>query len=399
MINKELEKLLRQCEILDGTLKPLPPMSKELFTALEEWRTSIINLIFCFEKFGMEKYYKDAQRQSLKFAARMADVFEGLNEHGDGYDIERSLVSIRTEQKMLDFDRNKIFNICNELCRNIVEAGESLGSGSGSTSKPVQRRIEINPSESKPSRENKTKHRMDDGSEYTGEWLNGEPDGQGKRTWPPKEADSGEKSSKYKLSYEGSFRYGRAHGFGKCKFANGDIYEGHWENDEKYGQGKQTNKKGIILTGNWSNGTVEGLGTEEWPNGDVYHGDFAMSKKHGNGTFKFNDGSEYTGEFKENSINGYGTYIWNDGRKYEGYFKNNKMEGVGKYTWPQGESYEGEYKNDKRHGKGKFCWPDGRIYDGYFEDGKKHGEAVYTDKRGEKKTGEWNKGKHVKWHN
>jgi hypothetical protein len=160
---------------------------------------------------------------------------------------------------------------------------------------------------------NKSKVFLSDGSEYTGEWLNEEPDGQGVKIFH-NSSTSDAKPSSIKTKYEGHFKRGRAHGFGKCSYYNGSTYEGMWENDEKHGLGKQISKKGNILTGKWVNGTLEGKGKEVCPNGDVYEGDFSMGKKHGSGEFKFNDGSCYSGEFKENSINGYGKYTWNDGR-------------------------------------------------------------------------------------
>jgi hypothetical protein len=391
---EQLLENLKSWGIIKSTAKSIPASSKEVFETLEEWRVNIKNLVSWIENFGMEKYKNDAKRQSMKFLARTTDIFEGLEEFGEQFDLSRSLVNIRTELKMLDLDRNKIFNLLTELISKVSSLGGSGVSIKMESKSPV-RNPKIKSNERDRTMVNQVT--LHDGSEYSGQWLNDEPDGEGEREWPHREADSSIKASKYKLRYEGEFQCGRAHGFGKWEFANGDIYEGNWENDEIHGEGTQTNKKGVVLQGTWNNGFLQGNGHEKWPNGDYYEGEFSLSKKHGKGAFNFKDGSSYTGEFKANSINGYGTYLWKDKRKYEGYFKDNKMEGFGKYTWPKGETYEGEYQNDKRHGKGIFRWPDGRVYEGYFIEGKKHGEAEYTDKNRERKRGLWEDGKHVKW--
>ena len=44
-----------------------------------------------------------------------------------------------------------------------------------------------------------------------------------------------------------------------------------------------------------------------------------------------------------------------------------------------------------------FTWPDGRMYDGQWFNGKQHGEGIYLTSKGEKKRGEWNEGKRVRW--
>lgn len=262
---------------------------QSIFKVLEEWRSNIKNIIFCLERFRLNKYDNDVKKQSLKFAKRMNDIIAGIKEHDDQFDLERVLVLVRTELKMLEFDRNKVFNIMTEVCSHVTSALQSENHEEPLVAE--KREIRNLPADSSAEREHKSKVALEDGSEYTGEWLNSEPDGKGVRTWPHAEPGSGAKLSTYKLKYEGSFQRGRAHGHGKCTFANGTVYEGGWENDEKHGQGKQTNKKGIILTGCWAHGSLEGKGKEVWPNGDVYEGDFSMGKKHGNGVFKFNDGS------------------------------------------------------------------------------------------------------------
>ena len=40
--------------------------------------------------------------------------------------------------------------------------------------------------------------------------------------------------------YEGEWKDGQSHGYGKIKFTNGDVYEGEWKDNQKYDHGKAT---------------------------------------------------------------------------------------------------------------------------------------------------------------
>eukprot|EP00960_Hanusia_phi_P024318 716761-Hanusia_phi.AAC.2 len=58
---------------------------------------------------------------------------------------------------------------------------------------------------------------------YEGDFLRGEPDGNGKEII----ADQ--------LEYEGGFSSGCRHGKGRMKTANGDVYEGEWKDGKPHG--------------------------------------------------------------------------------------------------------------------------------------------------------------------
>lgn len=70
--------------------------------------------------------------------------------------------------------------------------------------------------------------------------------------------------------YDGQWRYGRWHGFGKAFFANGDTYVGDYHMDQRHGQGKYV-----------------------WQNGRAYDGQFYEDTRHGEGIFVWPDGSAY----------------------------------------------------------------------------------------------------------
>ena len=72
--------------------------------------------------------------------------------------------------------------------------------------------------------------------------------------------------------YEGDWRHGRWHGWGKASFSNGDSYEGEYKFDQRHGQG-----------------------TYRWSDGRVYDGTFNEDKRHGKGKFTWPDGAVYEG--------------------------------------------------------------------------------------------------------
>jgi hypothetical protein len=63
-------------------------------------------------------------------------------------------------------------------------------------------------------------------------------------------------SLKYKDGsvYTGEFINGKGEGNGKCKYANGDKYEGGWKNHAPHGQGIMHFAKGTIYAAIWDNG-------------------------------------------------------------------------------------------------------------------------------------------------
>ena len=75
--------------------------------------------------------------------------------------------------------------------------------------------------------------------------------------------------------------------------------------------------------------------------------------------------------------------------------ENNKMKGKGKLIWPDGRFYEGDFKNNNKNGDGYFIWPlkneEGKFhsYRGKWLNGKQHGMGIYTDIKGNEKTGIW----------
>lgn len=66
------------------------------------------------------------------------------------------------------------------------------------------------------------------------------------------------------FTYEGEFRYGEFHGFGKFTFSNGVYYEGEWNNEHCDGYGLRTYEDGSRHTGRLKNWKSEGPGIWEY---------------------------------------------------------------------------------------------------------------------------------------
>ena len=142
--------------------------------------------------------------------------------------------------------------------------------------------------------------------------------------------------------YEGSFQYGKHHGYGKEYYYDKEIlkYEGEFKDDLYDKEGKEYDENGqIIYEGGFKNGKYHGKG-KLYRNGKVvYQGDFEDNKLQGKG-IEFNEEGEivYSGEFKNNAYDGYGKK--NLYRPYEGYWYNNRPDklkqglyNISKYFW------------------------------------------------------------------
>ena len=178
---------------------------------------------------------------------------------------------------------------------------------------------------------------------YTGEVVNGLPDGSG---------------IFYGLDgykYEGNWKNGKQHGFGKQSFAHNDEYER------------------LSYEGFFENGVTSGNGTLKWKNGEKYEGNWKNGKEHGFGkqSFPHNDEYErlsYEGFFEIGVRSGNGTLKWEGGEKYEG--AENVRSGFGIDYYSYGTKYIGNWENDKEHGDGILYASDGTvIFDGKWKNG------------------------------
>jgi len=203
--------------------------------------------------------------------------------------------------------------------------------------------------------------------------------------------------------YEGTFDGGLFHGEGTMRWNDGtvytggwvngvrsgkgrmladDTYEGEWENDQYHGQGKLTNDsysfEGEFVKGKPTAGKMVWQAT-----GDEYEGDYDKDlKPHGKGVMMFGDGGEkYVGSFKHGKMHGHGTFFYDDGQVFEGEFEDDERAltcSLGKLTFKDGKVYEGEFQDGKRTGHGKLTFPSGAVYEGDFVKGTRTGHGKYT---------------------
>ncbi|MBQ8324453.1 MAG: hypothetical protein IJY89_01375 [Clostridia bacterium] len=200
----------------------------------------------------------------------------------------------------------------------------------------------------------------DNGDVYTGELVDGVPQGQGTYTF----ADGS--------VYEGSFEVGYFHGYGKyTDVTYGYTYEGGFQFDLFHGQGVLISDDGTKYTGEFKNDQCHGKGTYTYADGSTYVGDFAEGYFHGIGEYyDAESGSRYKGEFENDLFNGKGTLTFGDGDVYVGTFKDDLFDGQGTYTFADGRVYEGQFKRDEFHGQGTMTYPDGTVESGTWFDGE-----------------------------
>eukprot|EP01100_Stratorugosa_tubuloviscum_P000667 TRINITY_DN1148_c0_g1_i1.p1 TRINITY_DN1148_c0_g1~~TRINITY_DN1148_c0_g1_i1.p1 ORF type:complete len:886 (-),score=402.98 TRINITY_DN1148_c0_g1_i1:64-2721(-) len=246
---------------------------------------------------------------------------------------------------------------------------------------------------------------------YKGDWQDALPHGEGYWNFYDER-----KSDKTELAtYSGFWVKGKFDGQGKITYKNGDYYDGSWKMDQYDGYGTLCSR-GSIYEGNWIKGKRHGKGTLKWPNGDAYSGDFVNGNIEGEGTFVSGDKKvEYIGQWRENMFHGKGTLAWFMGA-YDGEWVTDIKNGSGTLVYANGDIYSGEWKNDAREGYGVFenankklkyegNWAknvyDGKgkltieglyTYDGDWVEEQRNGKGVMTWNDGTKYEGEWMKG-------
>jgi len=148
--------------------------------------------------------------------------------------------------------------------------------------------------------------------------------------------------------FEGDWRHGRWHGYGRASFSNGDSYEGEYKFDQRHGTGVYRWNDGRVYDGQFSEDKRHGKGIFTWPDGAVYDGDFVNGQRQGHGKYTFADGGQYEGSWKDGRYDGFGTCTWEDGRRYRGEWRNGMAHGRGTETYPNGNiRHEGEWIDDE----------------------------------------------------
>lgn len=177
---------------------------------------------------------------------------------------------------------------------------------------------------------------------YEGDFVNGQPHGQGKSFY-----------SNGKVSYEGGYLRNNAHGKGREYSTNGNLlYSGDFAFNEYHGFGISYGENGAVLHSGY------------WYSGRMYVGQTKNNKPDGEGALFYSNGAVlYRGQWLEGVPHG-------DGVEYE----STKQAKVG--TWFFGFRYEGSWKDMLPQGYGEmFDFHNDPVYFGTFHAGRFHGQG------------------------
>ena len=207
-------------------------------------------------------------------------------------------------------------------------------------------------------------HRLINGITYEGDWKDDIMNGKGTYTFD-------------NYQYTGQFNNGQFEGEGSLTKSNawGDIIE---EKKGKFKNGEFINGylKIDISKGEWKGSRYEG----EWLDGDfnghgtlfyyivkyIYEGAWEDGLPHGIGKLT-TDNFTYEGDFIEYYFHGYGRYVGSD-YTYEGEWSYDYPNGIGKKITSE-YTYEGGFKDGMFHGNGKKTYADGTIEEGEWNEG------------------------------
>ena len=147
------------------------------------------------------------------------------------------------------------------------------------------------------------------------------------------------------------------------------TYTGQWEDGEPNGNGTIKWENGSVYEGEWKDGMENGQGVYTYASGDRYEGEMLNGRADGQGTFWGSSGSVYTGEWKDGQPNGQGTMTYANGDCYEGEWKDDYPNGQGTMTYANGECYTGEWLNGYFDGQGTYTFSNGAVQTGTWQNG------------------------------
>lgn len=93
-------------------------------------------------------------------------------------------------------------------------------------------------------------------------------------------------------------------GYGTLRIDDGSIYTGSWVQGRRSGYGVYTSLDGLLFAGQWSNNAYHGRGVEISEMNDIFTGDWVEGKRHGKGIASCEKGTRYVGEFHSDKRSG-----------------------------------------------------------------------------------------------
>ncbi|KAM9343957.1 alsin-like [Pholidichthys leucotaenia] len=208
--------------------------------------------------------------------------------------------------------------------------------------------------------------------------------------------------------YTGSWKMGQVHGRGTMKWADGRTYYGNFKNglEDGYGECVMPNKllnKPDSYQGQWREGKIKGFGKYKYANGEVYEGCFCEGQRHGYGMLSSakrarTSSSFFIGHWVHGRKTGYGVFDDLDrGEKYLGLWQNDQRHGNAIVVTQYGLYYEGTFRDNRMNGPGLLVSDDDTVFHGEFsDDWTISGKGVLFLSNGDcldgQFTGEWSTG-------
>ncbi|XP_070694071.1 alsin-like [Pempheris klunzingeri] len=185
-----------------------------------------------------------------------------------------------------------------------------------------------------------------DGRTYRGNFKNGLEDGYGECIMPNKVLNKPD-------SYQGLWKDGKIHGFGKYMYASGEVYEGCFCNGQRHGygmlsSGKMAKKSSSVFIGQWVHDRKNGYGVyDDITRGEKYMGLWLDEQRHGSAVVVTQYGVYYEGTFRDNKMSGLGLLVSDDDTVFHGEFSDDwTVNGKGVLSLANGDSLDGLFSGE-----------------------------------------------------
>ncbi|KAM7380722.1 hypothetical protein PAMP_003997 [Pampus punctatissimus] len=184
-------------------------------------------------------------------------------------------------------------------------------------------------------------------AQYTGGWLAGQVHGSyGECIMPNKLLNKAD-------SYQGHWKEGKIHGFGKYKYASGEVYEGCFCDGQRHGygmlsSGKLARTSSSVFIGQWVHDRKTGYGVyDDITRGEKYMGLWLDDQRHGSAVVVTQHCVYYEGTFRENKMSGPGLLVSEDNTTLHGEFSDDwTVSGKGVLSLANGDSLEGLFNGE-----------------------------------------------------
>jgi hypothetical protein len=215
-----------------------------------------------------------------------------------------------------------------------------------------------------------------DGRSYSGDFVDGRPQGRGIEQLPDGS------------SYDGEWVDGRHEGTGTLILSDGSRYDGSFAAGARSGQGLFQSAAGRFQ-GEWIDDVPQGHGRFDYTDGASYDGDWFGGRRNGYGDYRRADGSSYSGDWRDDMPDGFGHLVEPDGYTYDGSWSRGQRSGYGAMTIGEGFGYEGTWIENLRQGYGRELRPDGGEYIGQWHQDERDGPGILRTPNGASHDGHW----------